>query len=58
MADKVLTSNNLINDLVRQIFYVEPDVMAAVAHADAQVRLRRPSECRKPRTRWTAWGVC
>ncbi len=42
MADKIPTSNDLIDDLVRQIFHVEPDVMARVAHGDAQVRHRRP----------------
>ncbi|RYC28756.1 hypothetical protein D3273_27635 [Lichenibacterium minor] len=33
-------SDNLVGDLVRQIFGVEPAVMAALAHGDEQVRAR------------------
>ena len=29
-----VTSNELVDDLVRQMFGVEPDVMASLAHGD------------------------
>ncbi len=35
------TSNDLVDDLVRQMCGVEPDVMASLAHGDAEVQLRR-----------------
>ena len=41
MSNKIPTSNDLIDGLVRQFFAVEPDVMASLAHDDEQVRLRR-----------------
>ncbi len=41
MAHNVPTSNDLIDNLVRQCFGVEPDVMASLAHGDREVGLRR-----------------
>ncbi len=41
MAHNVPTSNDLIDNLVRQCFGVEPDVMASLAHGDEEVGLRR-----------------
>lgn len=42
MDHKLQTSNDLIDNLVRAYFAVEPEVMAKLAHGDEQVRLRRP----------------
>jgi len=42
MAHNVPTSNDLIDNLVRQCFGIEPDVMALLAHGDQEVGLRRP----------------
>ena len=36
-----VTSNELVDELVRQMFGVEPDVMASLAHGDDEVQLRR-----------------
>ena len=36
-----VTSNDLVDDLVRQLCGVEPDVMASLAHGDDEVQLRR-----------------
>ena len=38
---QILSSYELIDRLVRQTFGVEPDVMATLAHGDAEVQLRR-----------------
>ena len=41
MTITVKTSNDLIDDLVRTLFRIEPAAMAALAHGDEAVRLRR-----------------
>ena len=41
MSKTVHTSYDHINDLVRKFFGIEPDAMAAMAHGDEEVRLRR-----------------
>ena len=41
MTDKIPTSNDLIDSLVRLYFGVEPDALAALAHGDEEIRLRR-----------------
>ena len=41
MARNAVNTNDLIDGLVRQMFDIEPEVMASLAHDDAQVRLRR-----------------
>jgi hypothetical protein len=42
MNNKVPSSNDLIDNLVRTYFGIEPDVMAKMAHGDEEVSLRLP----------------
>ena len=41
MPNDAMTSNKLVDDLVRRFFGLGPDAMAALAHGDEPVRLRR-----------------
>lgn len=41
MSNITMNSNDLIDDLVRNLFGLEPDAMAALAHGDADVERRR-----------------
>ncbi len=40
MSKTAMTSNNLVDDLIRTTFSIEPAAMASLSHGDDQVRLR------------------